>query len=113
MLPARPQAVRAEPSQSSAAVVSGGRLVGGPLVQNKAKSSGEPHAQGPRELDIALFVGAARHVPTIRKIRSQMSCVWPGTATGVTGRSPISYLAGVRSSLEAFRAQSHFMARPV
>lgn len=43
----------------------------------------------------------------------QTSGVRPGIATGATGSGPISNLAGRRSSLEAFMAQSHLSARPV
>jgi hypothetical protein len=43
----------------------------------------------------------------------QISFVWPGIATGLVSKSPNSYFGGLRSSFEAFIAQSHFRARPV
>ena len=44
---------------------------------------------------------------------SQTSGVLPGMATGSTGFGPNSNLTGVKSSLEAFMAQSQEIARPV
>ncbi len=43
----------------------------------------------------------------------QISSVTPGTAAFGTGRSPNSYFAGVRSSLDDFMTQSKLTARPV
>ena len=44
---------------------------------------------------------------------SYISFVIPGMGTGISGRSPNIISPGVRSSLEAFIAQSHFKALPV
>jgi len=59
-----------------------------------------------------LFVSIMNDEPQTL-FQFQISFVLPGIATGLISKSPNSYFAGLRSSFEAFIAQSHFKARPV